>query len=120
MWTDEDQPVVELHKLLRLDGDAAMFEGYDLASSAPEPGGPYRVFSWWNPDQFRAATDPDVEWRKGTYDKGDHTHCLLTWDAIDHGETAYQAGPDAGWITIDAYEKYIRDDVLRLRRDCPR
>jgi hypothetical protein len=65
---------------------------------------------------LRTATDPLVEWRKGIYDRGDHTHCLLTFDAIDDGETAYQAGPNVGWITVEAYEKYVRDDVLRLRR----
>jgi len=57
-----------------------------------------------------------VEWRKGTYDRGDHTHCLLTWDTIDHGETGYEALPGGVWITVNSYEKYIRDDGLRLRR----
>jgi hypothetical protein len=113
IWTDDDQPVVELHKLLRLGGDTATFES--IANSAPKAGGPYRMFSWWNPTQFRAATDPDVEWSRGTYDKDDHTHCLLTWNTIDYGEVAYQAGPGAGWITVDSYEQYIRDDILRLR-----
>lgn len=80
------------------------------------PGGPYRIFSWWDPNQFRAATDRNVRWHSRAYDKpGDHTHCLLTWKAIYHGTMAYQVN-DAGWITVDAYEKHIRDDVLRLRR----
>jgi hypothetical protein len=57
-----------------------------------------------------------VRWHRRTYNKpGDHTHCLPTWKTIDRGTTAYQVD-DAGWITVDAYEKYIRDDILRLRR----
>jgi hypothetical protein len=116
VWTDDNQLVVELHKLLHLDEDVAIFESYALTSRTPAIGGPYRMFSWWSPDQFRAATDPLVEWRKGVYDRGDHTHCLLTWATIYDGEAAYQEGSNMEWITVDAFEKYIRDDVLRLRR----
>jgi hypothetical protein len=116
VWTDDDRRVVDLHCLMRMDGDEATFESYDLTGELPQPGGPYRIFSWWDPNQFRAATDRTVRWHRRTYNKpGDHTHCLLTWEAIDHGTTAYQVD-DAGWITVDAYEKYIRDDMLRLRR----
>lgn len=124
VWTDDDRRVVDLHRLLQVDGEEATFESYDLTGELPRPGGPYRIFSWWDPNQFRAATDRNVRWHSRTYDKpGDHTHCLLTWKAIDHGTTAYQVDDagwikvdDAGWITVDAYEKYIRDDILRLRR----
>jgi hypothetical protein len=111
----EDQPVVELHKLVRLDGNTAVFESYDSPGVPPQPGGPYRMFSWWDPNQFRAATDTGVRWQRRTYDEpGGHTHCLLTFDVIDHGATAYQVD-DQGWITVDARKKYICDDLLRLR-----
>jgi hypothetical protein len=46
--TDDDQPVAELHKLVKLDEHAAAFESYNLEGDAPDPGGPYRVFSWWD------------------------------------------------------------------------
>lgn len=47
-----------------------------------------------------------MEWRRDTYDNDDHTHCLLTWNTIEHGEAAYQAGPGAGLITVDSYEQH--------------
>jgi hypothetical protein len=116
VWTDEDRRVIDLHRLVRIDGDEATFEGYDLAGRLPQQGGPYRIFSWWDPNQYRAATDLDAQWHHRAYNKpGDHTHCLLTWATIDHGTTAYQVD-DAGWITVATYRKYIRHDVLRLRR----
>jgi hypothetical protein len=117
LWTDDDEAVVELHKLLRLDGDAATFESYDLSGDPPQSGGPFRMFSWWDKNQYRAARYDDCEWRMSTFDKaGDHTHCILTFDTIERGDPGYEAVPGGGWITIDSYEKYIRDDVLRLRR----
>jgi hypothetical protein len=69
LWTDGDQAVLELHKLLRLNGDAATFESYDLDGDPPQSGGPFRRFSWWDKNQFGAATDDDVEWRRSTFDK---------------------------------------------------
>jgi hypothetical protein len=117
LWTEGNERVLDLHRLLRLHGELAVFESYDLDSGVPGPGGPHRMFAWWTPDEYKAATDPNVGWRQRIFDKpGEHTHCLLTWEAIDHGTEAYQID-DAGWVTTDAYEKYVRDDVLRLRRN---
>jgi hypothetical protein len=64
VWTDDDRGVVDLHRLVRMAGEEATFESYDLTHETPQPGGPYRMFSWC-------------------------THCLLTWKTIDHGTTAY-------------------------------
>jgi len=41
-WSEETAPtskVVELHRLVRLDGETAVFESYDT-SGAPQPGDP--------------------------------------------------------------------------------
>lgn len=115
LWTDEDRVVVELHKLVSLDGDTATFETYDLQGAPPEVGGPYRMYSWWNRAEYEAASDPTL-WRRATWDKpGDHTHCLLTFEEINDGDEGYVVDPGGAWITTDAYEKYVRDDVLRLR-----
>lgn len=48
------------------------------------------------------------------YEGRDHDHCLLTWETIRHGDMAFVS--NAGWITEDAYRRYIQDDELRLRR----
>jgi hypothetical protein len=115
VWNDQGDRVVELHKLIRLERASAVFESYDL-ESVPQPGGPYRMFSWWTPEQYEAATDTSIEWRRATYDTpDDHEHCVLTWATIATGDTGYQASSGSCWITVDAYEKYIRDDLLRLR-----
>jgi hypothetical protein len=117
LWTDDNQRVVELHKLIRLEDDAAVFETYALAHEPPQPGGPYRMIGWWTPEQYEAATNATIEQRRATFDKpGDHEHCLLTWATIQSGDSGYHASPGGGWITVDAFEKYIRDDALRLRR----
>jgi hypothetical protein len=118
LWTDDNEPVVELHKLQTLEEDLATFESYNLDGGPPQPGGPYRMYSWWDPGQYDAATDPDLEWGRGVFERSgnwDHTHCLLTWATISDGEPGYEALPGGGWITVESYEKYIRDDVLRLR-----
>lgn len=87
LWTDDDQSVLELHKLLRLDEDAASFASYDLDGDRSLAPGQYRMFSGWDKGQYQVATDRDVEWRRGTFDKpGDHTHCILTWETIEHGD----------------------------------
>jgi hypothetical protein len=117
LWAARDEPVTHLHKLLRLDGADATFESYGPQGEVPQPGGPYRMYSWFTPDQYEALTDTNVEWHRGVYEKpGDHTHCILTWEAIDDGDDGYRVEPGGGWISVDAYEKYIRDDILRVRR----
>ena len=115
LCTDDRQPVIQLHKLLRLDDNTAALESYELAGEPPRPGGQYLMFSWLNPKELSLVTDNDVQWHRRIFNKGDHTHCLLTFDEIERGTTAYQAD-DQGWVTVDAWEEYIRDDVLRLRR----
>jgi hypothetical protein len=117
LWTNDNQPVIELHRLPRSDGRVAVFESYDESGELPQPGGPYRMYSWWNPDQRHAVTDTTLEWHRRTYNKpGDHTHCILTFEEIDDAGEGYQLEHYGGWISVDAYEKYIRDDVLRLRQ----
>lgn len=46
----------------------------------------------------------------------DHEHCVLTWATINDSDEGYLSGPDGKWLTVESYERYIRDDALRLRR----
>ena len=48
------------------------------------------------------------------YDGPQNEHCLLTWETIAPGDTAY-CSSRGNWVTAPAYERYIRDDVLRVR-----
>jgi hypothetical protein len=113
----EGEPLIELHRLLDLDGGSARFESYALEEALPAPGGPHSFFAWWTPQQLEAAVDPALEWRSVQFYESDPAHCCLTWKEIQPGEPAYVS--DAGWITVRAYERYIRDDVLRLRTAPP-
>jgi hypothetical protein len=102
---------------VRLDGETAVFESYG-ASRARSPGGPYSLFSWFTPEQLRVLRDEQVRWERHPYDgQDDDRDCLLTWTRINPGDIAYTS--DAGWISVDAYERLIRDDVARIRSPEP-
>jgi hypothetical protein len=115
VWSGEGRRtrVIDLHRLVSRAEDVAIFESYGLEGDIPTAGGPYALYAWWTPEQLEAARDVDLEWRRRSYDGADHDHCLLTWQTIGSGDVAYSS--EAGWISVDAYEQFIRDDVLRLR-----
>ena len=43
------------------------------------------------------------------------THCAVTWETIRRGDRAYRSGAGE-WMSIDAFERYVRNDSLRLRK----
>jgi hypothetical protein len=105
--------VWQLHKLVEATGAGLLgFETYGLS---PPPGiGERLVFRpWWDPRQLAIAADRSLEWRQERFASGDHEHCLLTWATIWPGDKAYRS--TAGWLSTGAYERFIRDDRLRLR-----
>lgn len=111
---EEPNVVTELHRLVDLTDDVATFETYGIDGKPLEPGGSYSLYAWWAPHQLKAAEDQSLVWTLETFDRaGDHDHCLLTWATIGPGDVAYHS--DDGWISVDAYDRFIRDDALRLR-----
>jgi len=116
VWADEAEPsskVIELHRLVRIDGEIAVYESYG-APRAPSPGGTYSLFSWFRPEQLRAIQDESLRWERRRYDGPIlDEDCLLTWTPINPGDDAYIS--EAGRITVDAYEQFICDDLLRIR-----
>jgi hypothetical protein len=118
LWTDDNEPLVELHKLRTLGEDLGIFESYNL------DGGPHRPVAriactpggtWGNTTRQRTRTSNGEGAPFERSGNWDHTHCLLTWATSNDGEPGYEAVPGGGLITVESYEKYIRDDVLRLR-----
>ncbi|HLI32530.1 MAG TPA: hypothetical protein VKU89_07325 [Solirubrobacteraceae bacterium] len=109
----ENGVVVELHHLDDLSGPTAIFESYGMQDHLPAPGGPYSFFSWWSPDQFEVAVDTALHWELRPYEGSDHDHCRLTWKTLEPGDLAYSS--EAGWVSPEAHEPFIRDDALRLR-----
>jgi len=108
-----DSPVLELHHLASAGEEAAVFESYEAPDVELTRAGPYGLVAWWRPDQLAAAEDTALAWTAKPYDGKDHDHCLLTWKTINPGDPAYVSA--AGWISVEAYEQFIRDDRLRLR-----
>jgi hypothetical protein len=119
LWSGEAEgvPLIELHRLVELDGVSARFESFAIETAPPAPAGPHSFFSWWTPEQFAAAVDLSLEWRAVQFYESDHARCYLTWNEIEPGDPVYAS--DVGWITVEAYERYIRDDALRLRTPPP-
>jgi hypothetical protein len=112
LWDYDAEPprtICDLHKCVSIDGDTATFE-----SSGEEIliGGPYTLQGWWTPDALQAVEDESLRWRERRYD-GDDDFCLLTWKTLNPGDTAYRS--EVGWVSSDAYDRFIRRDFLRLR-----
>lgn len=107
----------ELHKLVHRNGLVLAFETYDSTHPLPRVGEVYSYRGWWLPEAMEAALDATASWRLEKYpDNGGHDHCLFTWETIaahtGHRE-AYHSRH--GWISVEAYNKIIRDDVYRIR-----
>jgi hypothetical protein len=118
LWKAEestDQAVQDLHKLVGRDEveGSLTFETYEEQVPLLEEGSVFRLQSWWTPEAFAAVTDTTLAWQLVAFDKGDHEHCLLTWKTINSGDQAYWS--QAGWISTEAYTRFIAEDRLRLR-----
>jgi hypothetical protein len=117
--TSRQSPPFEFHKVVE-EGDAVVtVETYDWNGPIPEVGEQIILQSWWDPVQLEAVLDLDAIWSYESYpDNGDHDHCLLTWTTIaaygDFERMGYRS--KHGWITVAAYQEYIKEDRLRLRR----
>lgn len=117
LWRGADaaEEAWQLHRLVERAPDGSLvFETYD-GGTPPEQGERFVFQSWWTPRQFEAARDQTPRWERAVYSDGDHEHCLLTWHTIMPGDHAYHSS--VGWLSVDAYQRFIRGDVLRLRTD---
>lgn len=116
LWDEEgdaSSSLMEFHHLVSVGDEFAEFESYEATNVELTRPGPYGLISWWTPEQLAAAEDTSLTWAAKPYDGKDHDHCLLTWKTINPRDRAYVSG--AGWITVEAYEEFIRGGRLRLR-----
>ena len=117
---DQANPAIEvlqLHKLVNAKGDILTFESYCVESSPASVGERFVFRCWWTSDALDLVLNTDLVWSQEKYpDDQGHWYCPLTYETIgsDEGQAeGYRSGDT--WVTVEAYEKFIRDDVLRIR-----
>ena len=110
----------QLHRLFAVSDNTLTFETFNSTHSLPPVGDTYSFRSWWVKRAMDAALDTATTWRREQYpDDGTHQHCLFTWAAIEaksENPVAYHS--KYGWVTVRAYENFIRDDIYRIRESC--
>jgi hypothetical protein len=114
LTNDSSTEVIPFHRLRDREGDFLAFETFDPVTRLPLFEHEYVFQQWFAQWQMDIVTDTSRRWKRRVYpENGDHDHCRLTWESIDAGAEAYRSNRD--WITVDAYNKYIRDDFLKVR-----
>lgn len=110
-----EHEILPLHKLVAREPEGTLvFESYGIDAALPAEGSRLTLRSWWDRRALDAVTNVGLAWQLKAYDESDHDHSLLTWTTILAGEEAYRS-TNGDWVSRDAYERYIRDDLLRLR-----
>lgn len=116
---DPTRSLFDLHRAIASDSGLS-YETYDTQHQLPTIGRQYLLRFWWDQRGLDAVIDRDATWVRQPYPAGapgTHDHCLLTWETIAaHSEHPVAYRSHHGWLTDDAYEQYIAQDVLRLRR----
>jgi hypothetical protein len=109
----------EFHQLILRDGLRLVFETYNNNYPLPRQGATYNFCSWWSPGAMDAVRDSNAVWERVAYPKIEsHDHCLLTWESISaNGPVKEGYRSSHGWVTVEAYEKYILKDAIRVRND---
>lgn len=116
--SDPKKKVLELHKLLNQGEEGNLiFKTYESPMELPPKGGKFIFRAWWTPNALDIVTNMSLTWTREKYPgNGDHDHCLLTYKTIS-AYTGEREGYCSGkaWISVEGYERFIRDDILRLR-----
>jgi hypothetical protein len=110
------EEAAQLHKLVHSDAAVHTFYTFPPHRVSSELVGQRLVYRpWWTPRQLELVIDTALRWEREQYPAdGDHSHCGLTWETITAPMEAYRCGDT--WITVDAYERFIRDDTLHYRK----
>ena len=108
----------QLHRVAENKGLIYTFETFNRPQPLPKAGQVYFYRGWWLQEAMDAVLDTNANWEWKNYpDNGDHAHCLFTWENIafyaDCNEGYFSE--KYGWITVEAYNKFIRGDIYNLR-----
>ncbi len=115
--SDPSREALQLHKLVGTARNVLTFQSYDVGPTLPSPGQRFIFRCWWSRDALELVLNTDLTWTLQEYpDDGSHSHCPLTYETIS-AYTGHRDGYRSGdtWITVEAYDRFIRDDVLRIR-----
>jgi hypothetical protein len=114
----ERHEIFQLHKILYSFEESSRF--ITFGSSLPIDsiiGQKFAYRPWWSAEAWDLVTNSSLTWHRKSYpDNGSHTHCPITWQAIS-ADKEPREGYKCGnvWITIEAYENFIRDDIYKCR-----
>jgi len=119
LWeiSDPIKEVLQLHQVKDVEDNRLTCVTFEFEGDLPEKRREYAFQLWWVPSAMELVTDLVRKWSRKDYpDNGDHDHCELTWKTISAYTGCREGYESSGdWVTVDAYNKYIRDDFLRVR-----
>ena len=110
--------VFQLHKLVDRvtyrEHDRLTFETYGTTGPLPDAGKKYELRSWWSEEAMRALLDPEAGWEQAMFEgDDDDERCLFTWEPMHNFRSGYRS--KYGWVTADAYQRFVVDDILQMR-----
>ncbi len=67
-----------------------------------------------------ALLNPDAGWERARYegDRSEDEQCLFSWEWIADYPDAYRS--KYGWATAEAFDLYVRRDLLRMQSESRR
>ncbi len=113
-WIGADGYTFELHKLVSFEKNILVFKTYTYDSKLPTVGQKYDFCTTFTKDQVELIKNTSINWVKKKFDNEMCNCDFSLWgDLKEEGAYGYTDGED--WITIEDYEKYIKNDILRIR-----
>ena len=110
---------LELHKYISSQDLTFTYETYDWTGPFPKIGDSLTYRGLWIPGVLELVADTSLEWQRERYpDDGNHHHCPMTYETLaaydPYQKEGYRCGDE--WISVEAFETYIKNDRLRVRR----
>jgi ribosomal protein S18 acetylase RimI-like enzyme len=118
LWNSKTREVFfPFDQLVRHENHRLRFETYRSEHLAPKVGDVAEFCSSWNHWAMDAVRDISADWERKNYPyDGEHDHCILTCQAIaNYSEHKEGYVSEHGWVTVEAYQKYIENDQSRIR-----
>jgi hypothetical protein len=122
LWSHPTQgySAYDLHHVHSRSESSYVFETFDIETRNPTKiGETLYLQSHWLPEAMRAALDQKAIWHLRVYpgEVEDHHHCLFTWETISSYSGAKEGywAVQYGWITTQAYEDFIVNDIYHIR-----